>query len=148
MKGRPVAKKRIEHQAPDVLAMILADTVLQEVATGKFFLQGTYSHITGATFPLVYPVLTLYFAITNGHGKTPVKIRLIDVDESRNPIFEIDGMVDFADPLQVCETVFSARGVRFPLPGQYRLQLFCAGQLLRERRLQVVALPGSQMKKL
>ena len=142
-----MAKKRIEHQPPDVIAMILADTVLKDLSNGKFYINGTYSVIVAAGFPLVYPNLTVYFAITNGHGNTPVGIRLIDVDESRNPVFEIHGMMEFADPIQVGESVFSARGVVFPAPGEYRLQLFCAGELLRERRLQVVPMPGAKKRK-
>jgi hypothetical protein len=137
-----VAKKRVEHQPPDVLAMVLADTVLQETATGKFFIQGTYSVIMAAGFPVVHPMLTIYFAITNGHGKTPVSIRLTDVDEARDPIFAVHGEIAFADPLQVAEQVFSVRGVRFPEPGEYRIQLFGADELLRERRLQVIPVQG------
>ena len=135
-----VAKKRVEHQPPDVLAMVLADSVLHDLASGKFVIQGTYSVIMASAFPVIHPALAVYFAITNGHGMTPVAIRLIDVDEAREPIFALAGEVDFADPLQVVEHVFAARRVRFPEPGEYRLQLFAADQLLRERRLQVVPL--------
>jgi hypothetical protein len=134
----------VEQQPPDVLAMVLADTVLHEVASGKFYINGTYSVIFANDFPVVYPLIVVYLAITNGHGPTPIKVRLVDVDESREPIFETEGVIEFSDPLQVLETVFAARGVRFPEPGEYRLQVFGAGQFLRERRLQVIPAPGTE----
>src|ERR1022692_747827 len=99
------------QQWPDVLAMVLADTVLQEPTTGKFYIQGTYSVIGAAHFPWVHPILTVYFAVTNGHGKTPIKIRLIDVDGASAPIFELDAVLDLVDPLAVIESVASVRAV-------------------------------------
>lgn len=133
----------VEHQPPDVLAMILAENILQELATNKFYIQGTFSHIYAKEFPAVY-WLNVYLALTDGHGRTEIKIRLVDVDEASDPILEHALMVDFRDPLQVVETVFAIRGVQFPAPGEYRIQVFGAGQPLRERRLQVIPAPGAE----
>lgn len=44
----------------------------------------------------------------------------------------------FPDPLAVVEVVFSKANVLFPAPGEYRVQLFAAGEPLRERRLHVL----------
>ena len=137
-------EKPVEQQPPDVLAMVLADAILQDFASAKFFIHGTYSGIFAQQFPLIYPAISLYLAITNGHGKTEMKVRLVDVDENREPVFEATAGLDFADPLQVLEMVFVARNVRFPEPGEYRIQLLGAGQLIRERRLQVMPIPGSE----
>ncbi len=134
----------VEQQPPDVLAMVLADTVLHDVASGKFYIEGTYSVIFAQEFPLVYPSIVVYLSITGGHGRTPVKMRLVDVDENDDPIFEAEGQFDFADPLQVVDMVLVGRGVRFPSPGEYRIQIFGAGQFLRERRLQVIPAPGTE----
>src|SRR6266478_2358632 len=110
----------------------------------RYCMNGTYSVIFANDFPVVHHLLVVYLAITNGHGRSPIKVRLVDVDESREPIFEIESVIEFSDPLQVLETVFAARGVRFPEPGEYRLQVFGAGQFLRERRLQVIPAPGTE----
>jgi hypothetical protein len=134
----------IEHQAPDVLAMVLADAVLRDLVTGKAFIQGTYSAIKAAEFPLTYPAIVVYAAITNGHGQTEMELRLVDVDEERPPVFRTTLVMNFTDPLVVAEAVFAKAPVIFPGPGDYRLQLFGAGQPLRERRLQVVLVPPSK----
>jgi hypothetical protein len=49
----------------------------------------------------------------------------------------LETVVSFADPLVVLEVVFTQARVVFPEPGEYRLQLFAAGEPLLERRLQV-----------
>ncbi len=134
----------VEQQWPDALALILADYVHQDGATGKYFILGTYSSIGAASFPWTHPTLTAYAAVTNGHGPTPMKMRLIDVDDSREPIFESEGVLDFPNPLVVAEIVFVCHNVVFPEPGVYRLQLYGAGQLLRERLFMVTPVEPSE----
>jgi hypothetical protein len=134
-------EQRVEQQPPDVLAMVLADAVLRDAISGKCFIQGTYAVIFAATFPHRHPSVVVYFAITSGHGKTPIKMRLVDVDEVRDPVFEQESIIDFPDPLMVVEGVFGILGPVFREPGEYRLQLFGAGTLLRERRIQVMPPP-------
>jgi hypothetical protein len=134
-------EQRVEQQPPDVLAMVLADAVLRDATSGKCFIQGTYSAILAATFPHRHPSIVVYFAITSGHGKTPIKLRLVDVDEVRDPVFERESILDFPDPLVVAEGVLGVIGPVFPEPGEYRLQLLGAGTLLRERRILVMPPP-------
>jgi hypothetical protein len=131
----------VEQQPPDVLAMVLADGVLRDAATGKHFIQGTYAAIFAPEFPWRHAAIVVYVAITNGHGKTPVKMRLVDVDETRDPVFEEETIIEFPDPLVVAELVFVRHGPEFPSPGEYRLQLFGAGEPIKERRIQVMPTP-------
>jgi uncharacterized protein DUF6941 len=131
-------------QPPDVLALVIADSVLVEAGSQKCYIQGTYSTIMAAAFPIMSPRIFVYVAITNGHGKTPMILRIVDVDETHAPLVVSELSIDFPDPLTVVEGVFILQGVTFPRAGEYRLQLFGAGQPLRERRLQVVpAVPAS-----
>jgi hypothetical protein len=122
--------------------MVLADTVLRDAVTGKFYIQGTYSVILAPEFPWTHPSIVLYWAITNGHGKTPIKFRLIDVDEEDPPVFETEAVMEFADPLIILKGVFAAQRLVFQKPGEYRLQLFGAGVHLGERRLPILPPPG------
>jgi hypothetical protein len=127
----------VERQPPDVLAMIIADSVHKEFGTNKIFINGTYSVIGARDFPH-YSSLVVYAAITGGHGPTVLKMRLVDVNEERAPLYESEMPANFPDPIVVAELVFGAHQVVFPEPGEYRLQLFAAGEPLRERRLHVV----------
>lgn len=67
----------------------------------------------------------------------PVRIRLVDVDNARTPIFEMERVLSFADPMARVEHAFICKGPVFPAPGEYRLQLSVGGELLRELRLHV-----------
>ena len=129
----------LEQQPPLVLAMILADTVLLDVSSGKNIIQGTYQALEATTFPFTHPCIVVYVALTEGYGETPIRLRLTDVDEMRPAILELETVVNFSDPFIVLEIVFRETKVVFPEPGEYRLQLFGAGEPLLERRLQVGA---------
>lgn len=134
----------IDQQPPEVLALLIADHVHQDDSSGKFFILGTRSAIGAATFPCNRPTLAVFTALTDGRGETVVKLRLTDVEEAYEPVFEYETVVDFSDPTDEREAVFLLRDLVFPEPGDYRLQLWGAGQLLRERRFLVIPLenPG------
>ncbi len=132
----------VEQQPPEILAMVIADTVVIDVTTDKKTIQGIFHSLTAESFPWVQPSIVVYAVFTEGYGATSLKLRLVDVDELRPPLFELETVVNFADPLDVLEVVFSQKNIVFPAPGEYRFQLFGAGQPLRERRLQVLAMRG------
>ena len=133
---------QVEQQPPSVLAMIIADLVHRDPATGKFSILGTYSAIGSATFPCTHPYMVVYLAMTDGRGQTPMKMRLIDAEEAREPVFESETTLDFSAPTQVIEVTFFEPTIVFPEPGEYSLQLFGAGEFLGERRVLVVPMPS------
>lgn len=120
---------------PDVIALLFADDVHHDLATGKFSIMGTYSSITAPVFPWQQPALLVYMAFTDGRGKTPMTLRLVDASQSRPAIFESNAVMHFSDPAATSEHAFYQDNMLFPEAGEYRLQLLAGGQLLRERRL-------------
>src|ERR1700686_521974 len=107
----------IDQQPPDVLAMVLADVVPRDTVSGKNYIKGTYSVISANEFPVRYPSIVVYVAITNGHGKTELEMRLGPVDKDREPVFVSKMVVDFPDPLAVIEAIFGHVQAVFPEPG-------------------------------
>lgn len=134
----------VEHQPPEVLALLVADHVHRDEGSGKFFILGTRSWIGAATFPHTCPGLAVYAVLADGRGETTVKVRLIDVDETRDPVVEFETVVAFLDPSADVEVAVRLVDLVFPEPGEYSLQVYGAGQFLRERRLFLVPLenPG------
>src|SRR5262249_45144078 len=112
-----MAEEKVEQQWPGAIAMIVGDGIHRDPTTRKTFILGTYSAIGTTTFPCSYGPLWVYIALTDGRGETPLRMRLIDVDEERESVFEAETTVDFADPNQVIEIVFFNPQVVFPEPG-------------------------------
>lgn len=125
--------------APMVLAMIICDAIYQDPATKKCTLLGTFSTINARQFPAVHRQLSIHAAMTNGHGKTTIRLTVVGPDESAPPLFSREGMIEFADPRMVAELNFVITNLSLPRPGEYRLQLFGNDELLMERRLYVLS---------
>jgi hypothetical protein len=76
----------IDQQPPEVLTLVIADVVHRDWDTGKFSILGTRSSIGSGVFPFECPKLAVYASMIDGRGDTPLQLRLIDVDEERQPV--------------------------------------------------------------
>lgn len=127
--------------APVVLAMVICDAIYQDPATRKCTLLGTFSTINARQFPVQHPQLAVHVALTDGHGRTRIRLMLVGVDENQPPLFSSgEGTIDFNDPRMVAELNFTVANLTFPAPGEYRLQVYGNDELLMERRLHVMEL--------
>ena len=124
--------------APQVLALIVCDQIITDRLTAKQSLIGMFSTVHATRFPASHPHLCIHVALTSGHGKTDFVIRIVDADDARPPIVEGRGGVDFKDPRAVANLALQFRGLVFPEPGPYRVQLYSDGELLREARLDLI----------
>ena len=134
---------------PDVLALLICDQIITDRITGKQSLIGMFSKIHAPGFPAAHPQLSVFVTLTDGRGKTDLIIRIVDGDESRPPLVEGRGSVEFKDPRAIANLALQFHGLRFPQPGEYRVQLWSNGALLREARLELIKLsrpprPGSK----
>lgn len=128
------------RQAPYVLAMVICDQVYTCPNTQKKTLLGTFSAIGTRELPAKIGAMCLYMLMTDGHGRTPVKVRITDVDDEREPIVELESEFIFDDPRLVVEMVLALANVVFPTDGEYRIQLYACDEFLMERRIVIVDL--------
>jgi hypothetical protein len=131
---------------PQVVALVLADQVYRDPSNNKCFILGTYNAVFATSFPCLRQSMNLYAALTNGHGKVPIRLVLTDADEELGSLALAEGTVEMKDPLASLEIVFQLSNVVLPRPGQYRLQLFASGELLRELPLQATLLAPAPRK--
>jgi hypothetical protein len=135
---------------PYCLAMLLCDAIHQDLATGKHTLLGTFSTVTAAEFP-AHIHLCVYFAITDGLGKIPLKLRIVDAEtdiagNAESAAWESPELeVNFPDPLMVCESTVSNIPVILPKAGVYFCELYSGTTLLMSRRLLALG-PGEVEK--
>ena len=128
----------IHRPTPDVLALIVCDQIITDRLTGKQSLIGMFSKIHAQRYPASHPQLSVFVALTDGHGKTELVIRLVDSNDARPPIVEGKGSVDFKNPRAIANLALQFHGLTFPEPGEYRVQIWSQGTLLREARLEMI----------
>lgn len=129
-----------DRPSPDVLSLIVCDQIITDRVTGKQSLIGMFSKVHARGFPATHPQLCVFVALTEGYGTKAITIRIVDANDARPPIVEGKGKVAFKDPRAIANLALQFHGLTFPEAGEYRVQLFAAGELLREARLDLVKL--------
>ncbi len=129
-----------DKPVPDVLSLVVCDQIITDRLTGKQSLIGMFAKVHAPGFPASHPQLSVYVALTEGYGQTDLVIRIVDANDARPPIVEGKGKVNFKNPRAIANLALQFHGLTFPEPGEYRVQLYANGQLLREARLQLIQL--------
>ena len=120
---------------PILLSAITCGRVLFDKVSGMPSIIDIVQTINAQQFPARHPQIVFFCELTNGHGTTKMKIRLVDAQEEDKHIFEKEGAVQFKDVKQIVTLAMDLHGIVFPQPGEYRFQLFAGGNLLGERRI-------------
>jgi len=120
---------------PYPLAIIVCDSIHVDPSTGKRTLLGIFSEIGATEFPCRHPQLAVHVSLTDGRGHIPLKFRLIDCDETEDPLFEATNEIPFTDPRAILEFGFLIPNIEFPRAGEYRFQVFANGEFVIKRRL-------------
>ncbi len=120
---------------PEVVSLIVCDQIITDRITGKQSIIGIFSRVHAMKFPVVHPLLSVFVGLTGGRGKVELTTRIVDSNEERKPIVQGKGLVQFRNPRDIAYLALQFHGLRFPVPGEYRVQLWTGQTLLREARL-------------
>lgn len=124
---------------PQVLAMIICDTVIDDRISNKKSLIGIFDAIGTTHLPCVINELHVYVTLTEGRGRKQITIRCVKAADNE-VLFSTTQRIEFPDPLAVVELNVGFCGCEFPEPGEYRFQLLVNDHLLTERKFQVTLL--------
>lgn len=120
---------------PVLLSAIVCDRVIFDRLTGMPSIINILQGVNAVQFPVRTGQLVFFCELTNGHGKTSIKVRLVDVSDNEKIIFEKNGGAEFKDVRQVMTIAMALQGITFAHPGEYRFQLFAGEELLGERSI-------------
>ena len=120
---------------PILLSAITCNRVIFDKVSGMPSIIDIVQNIDAPRYPARHPQIVFFCELTNGHGTTKAKIRLVDAQEEEKVIFEREGSVKFGDVKQIVTLAMDLHGIVFPRPGEYRFQLYAGGSLVGERRI-------------
>ena len=123
----------MDHISPILLSSIVCDRVIFDRLSGMPSIINIIQTINAPKYPVRHDQLIFFCEMTNGHGVTRLKIRLVDIDSQDKVIFEQGQPVDFKDVRQIVTVAINLMGVVFQHTGEYRFQLFANDTLLGER---------------
>ena len=130
-----MSKEQKEMPPPLLLSAIICDRVIMDSVTRTPSIIGILHTISAPKYPARHYRLTFFCQLTNGHGKTQITVRLVDVQQQDKTMFEQTVEREFRDVNQVAGLTFGIEGIVFPHPGEYRFQIYAGTNLLGERRI-------------
>ncbi len=122
---------------PIGIALIICDRVITDAVTHEKTLVSTFNRIFANVFPCVHPRMTIFVAVTNGHGTAEAEIRCVNESDENAMIFGMKGAIPFSDPNHVVEMSFQFNNVTFPKPGLHGVEFLCDGELILQSRFEV-----------
>ena len=120
---------------PVLLSVIICDLVIIDRITDKPSIIGAFETISAPKYPARHPRLAFFCQLTNGHGKTRITVKLVDVQQGDKTLFEGTIEQKFRDVREVANLTFDIGGMVFPHPGEYRFQIYAGTEFLGERRI-------------
>jgi len=128
-----------KRTAPTLLAMVLCDTCIIEQGSFKYTLVGTFTKLQSPFYPFLLPKLTIYLVLTEGRGKSPLMLRMVNVSTGQ-VTFDIRGEIWFNDPLALVEAAFPVGNIKVDAPGPYSVEVWVGNDLVAARRLDAIML--------
>ena len=133
-----------DGREPLCLALVLCDGVYYDPWTRRKCLMGLLTEMQAVEFPCVLPILSVHLAVTECRSPVTLTLRVSDGNDELDPLDEVEIEIEAADPLVVVETEHVFTDLQLPKPGEYRVQLFCGGTPMMERRLVASNVSGGQ----
>ncbi len=121
---------------PVAIGLSLCDLVVVEEKTHNVTLVNCFSHRTVDHFPSETP-FTVFALLTGGFGEKPLDVvvqELEDFDE----IYRISSSAQFASPLRTIRCTVRVWDCSFPRPGHYLVSLLAGGEIVAQRKLQLL----------
>ncbi len=136
-KQENITNKNTRKPEPCVLSINVCDNVIRDEATKKVSLIGLFNTIKANSFPCKHPLMHVYVALTNGHGKCKTEIRFLSLKDNK-PIAWMEGELDFQNPLQVAELNMCWQNLTFEKEGEYEVEVRCDGTRIQARKFMVI----------
>jgi hypothetical protein len=106
--------------------------------TGKHTILGIFTGFptpAGTEFPVAHPGMSVYLTLTEWYGGCQLRLQLVDITEEETVLAYVDLIPTENDPWVVMEFAFAITDLVFPQRGEYRVQVVCEGEILKEHRL-------------
>ena len=122
-------------ESPTPLALLIADHIYQDRATGNWIVAGTFNTILTRRLPFPRS-LEIFFQVTG--ISRPVELRLrVERASDGAPMIDIGGPITATDPLQVHTQKVRLLGLPFTEEGKYWVQLVSQQEILIQAPLYV-----------
>ncbi len=120
-------------------AMLLCDSIITEVGTGKKSLIGVFEVISTPELPCQHYSLSVYVKFTSALGDYTFNLKLIDL--TKNEIIgeaAIPEKIKIKEKLISYELAFNLQGLKFNQAGKYEFQVFANNEMFANKTFEII----------
>ena len=130
------SREGVMAKLPVAVGLSLCEQVVIEDKTHNMTLVNCFSHRTLDNFPSETP-FTVFALLTGGFGEMPLDVVVQELDDF-DEIYRISLPARFASPLRTLRCTGRVRDCSFPQPGHYLVSLLAGGEIVAQRKLQLL----------
>ncbi len=123
---------------PSLQAIVTCDTVIEDRNSGKKSLIGIFTHVAANSFPCSYPLMSIYFCITDAEGSYTFTLKLIHLDQNRQIAENTLPPIEIKNRLQIVDCGITILRVQFDTPGRYDFRLFANNEFIGNKDFVVI----------
>lgn len=128
-------------QKPILQALVLADHVYVDAATGKKIIAGTFSQLLAASFPRMFGRTTwAYVCLTEVRGTVPIALRYTDLQTNEVLLSTRALTIQSDDPLASRELMIEVPPFPMPHAGTYVFEVYAGDEAIGSLRILAVKL--------
>lgn len=113
----------VEPPVPTLLALLICDTVIQDVQTTKKSLIGIFTVLNSWTFPAPMNV-SVFARLTDAEGRYKFRVDVVDLSDGKTLASLPTEALQAPNQLVFIEMVMQIQGLVIPSPGKYEFQVW------------------------
>ena len=122
---------------PSIKALLVCDSVLAEIVTGKKSIIGLFDQIVAGSIPCTHSQLGVYFSTIDAEGAYTFRLDLVQLNTDQI-IARGEMPVVAKDRFQIVDGAIILQGLTFPATGKYEFRLYANGIFLESKELTVL----------
>ena len=122
---------------PSIKALLVCDSVAQEVGSGKRSIIGIFDKIVAGSVPCTHPQMAVYFSAIDAEGSYKFRLDLVIVN-TENVIARGEISMDVANRFEPIEGAIILQGLNFPEAGKYEFRLYANGTFLESKEITIL----------
>ncbi len=122
-------------EKPLGMAIVVCDQVITDQDTHKKTLVGVFNNILSRNFPCMHPTMSIYVALTNGHGAVKIELACKELNVDEEVFARVGLNAEFPNPNHVVTVIFNLKTLNFKRPGVYSFEIYADDQFLLESRV-------------
>ena len=123
---------------PVLQALVVADQIYTDAATGKKIIAGVFNRLMASDFPATFSTQTwAYISVTNIHGPVEFVVRYVDLNDGKMLMEASPIRATCDDPLRSIEITLPVPPFPMPHEGSYAFEVYAGEERLGALRITV-----------